>query len=90
MLSVKPEDLVKLSNELISVGYNVRRHCCEYYVGDFEKFICIIAVFSWWKEIYVYKVAKEPLPKNIIKILTELAEKYDLKLIIKDLKPELM
>jgi len=88
MLNIKHEDLVKLSNKLINAGYNVRRHCCEYYVGDFEKFICIIAVFSWWKEIHVYKVTKEPLPENIIKILKELAEKYNLKLIIKNFKSE--
>lgn len=89
MLNVKLEDLVELSNKLINAGYNVRRHCCEYYIGDFEKFICIIVVFSWWKEIHVYGVTKESLPEDIIKILEELAEKYDLKLIIKDLRSEL-
>ena len=32
MLNIRFEDLVNISNKLISAGYNVRRHCCEYYI----------------------------------------------------------
>jgi len=86
MFSVRFEDLVDLANKLISAGYNVRRHCCEYFVGDFEKFICVVTVFSRWKEVRVYTLTKDPLPKDIKNILRELAEKYSLKLIIKSVR----
>ena len=86
MFNIGFEDLVNISNKLINAGYNVRRHCCEYYVGDFEKFICVITVFPRWKEVRVYTLTKDPLPKDIMDILRNLADKYALKLVIKDVK----
>ena len=86
MFNIRFEDLVNISNKLINAGYNVRRHCCEYFVGDFEKFICVITVFPRWKEIRVYTLTKEPLPNNIMNILRNLADKYALKLVIKGVK----
>jgi len=84
MFNIGFEDLVNISNKLINAGYNVRRHCCEYYVGDFEKFICVITVFPRWKEVRVYTLTKDPLPKDIMNILRNLADKYALKLVIKE------
>jgi len=84
MLNIRFEDLVNISNKLINAGYNVRRHCCEYFVGDFEKFICVITVFPRWKEVRVYTLTKDPLPKDIMNILRNLADKYALKLVIKE------
>lgn len=86
MFNIRFEDLVNISNKLINAGYNVRRHCCEYYVGDFEKFICVITVFPRWKEVRIYTLTKDPLPKNIMDVLRNLADKYALKLVIKDVK----
>ncbi|MHA1721568.1 MAG: hypothetical protein ACTSXW_00660 [Candidatus Baldrarchaeia archaeon] len=86
MFNIRFEDLVNISNKLINAGYNVRRHCCEYFVGDFEKFICVITVFPRWKEVRVYTLTKDPLPKDIMNILRNLADKYALKLVIKDVK----
>ena len=86
MFNIRFEDLVNISNKLINAGYNVRRHCCEYFVGDFEKFICVITVFPLWKEVRVYTLTKDPLPKDIMNILRKLADKYALKLVIKDVK----
>jgi len=86
MFNIRFKDLVNISNKLINAGYNVRRHCCEYYVGDFEKFICVITVFPRWKEVRVYTLTKDPLPKDIMDILRNLADKYALKLVIKDVK----
>jgi len=86
MLNIRFEDLVNISNKLISAGYNVRRHCCEYYIGDFEKFICVVTVFPRWKEIRVYTLTKDPLPKDITDILREIAEKHSMKLIIRSIK----
>lgn len=86
MFNIRFEDLVNISNKLINAGYNVRRHCCEYYVGDFEKFICVITVFPRWREVRIYTLTKDPLPKNIMDVLRNLADKYALKLVIKDVK----
>jgi len=87
MLNIRFKDLVNISNKLISAGYNVRRHCCEYYIGDFEKFICVVTVFPQWKEIRVYSLTKGSLPKDISEILRKTAEKYSMKLIIRSIKP---
>ena len=86
MLNIRFEDLVNISNKLISAGYNVRRHNCEYYIGNFEKFICVVAVFPRWKEIRVYTLTKDTLPKDISEILRKTAEKYSMKLIIRSIK----
>lgn len=86
MVNLKPKDLADLSGKLKKAGYKIRRHCCDYYVGDEKKFICAFAIFPRWNEIRVYNLTDGELPGDISEIFEEFATRHSMKVVVKNMK----
>jgi len=86
MSNIKPRDVTGLLEKLSRAGYEIRRHCCDHYIGDGERLICAFAIYPRWGEIRIYDLTEGNLPKKVTEIFGEFADSHSLKLIIKNVR----
>ncbi len=79
MYADKAKKLQTLRNILIEKGFQVRRHCCEYFLIKNNKFIGVLSLFPSWNQALLVSTNKQESQKVFPEILQ----------IIKELFPEI-
>ncbi len=79
MYSITAKKLQELRNHLVKKGFQVRRHCCEYFLIRNNQFVGVLSLFPSWNQALLISTKKPEAERSAVEILQ----------VIKEIFPEL-